>query len=120
MSTVTKSQLARLAFARLREIAPNETFDADDENTILTEIDLEKDRLESMIFDGVTLWDDDDAIPGKIVNGFLLSLLPSVASHYEAITVAPDMAGDGYRELCRQLTVSYDSDLLVYDPDYSF
>lgn len=106
---LTKTQLARLAFARLREIAPNEAFAAVDQATIETEIDLCKARLESSIFGGVTLWTSDSRIPAHIVEGFLLSLLPSLATHYTAVTAPSAMIGEGYRELCRQFTKPYNA-----------
>lgn len=107
--TITKTQLARLAFARLREIAPNEAFAAVDQDTIETEIDLCKARLEASIFNGVTLWTSDSRIPPHIVEGFLLCLLPSLATHYSAVTAPSAMIGEGYRELCRQLSKPYNA-----------
>lgn len=104
---LTKAKLARLAFARLREIAPNEAFAAVDQDTIELEIDLCRARLEASIFNGVTLWQSDTQIPGHIAEGFLLCLLPTLATHYAAVTVPPDLAGEGYRELCRQLAKPY-------------
>ncbi len=104
---LSKAQLARLAFARLREIAPNEPFASVDQETIETEIELCKARLEKVIFNGVTLWTNDATIPAHLAEGFLLCLLPVLASHYGAVTVPPELAGEGYRELCRQLTTGY-------------
>lgn len=104
---LTKAQLARLAFARLREIAPNEPFAAVDQATIELEIDLCKARLEASIFNGVVLWTSDARIPTHIVEGFLLSLLPPLATHYSAVTAPSAMIGEGYRELCRQLSKPY-------------
>lgn len=106
---ITKTQLARLAFARLREIAPNETFEPVDQNTIELEIDLCKSRLESSVFGGVTLWTSDSQIPARIVEGFLLSLVPSLATHYTAVTAPSAMIGEGYRELCRQFAKPYNA-----------
>lgn len=113
---LNKAQLARLAFARLREIAPNEAFAAVDQATIETEIDLCKARLEASIFNGVTLWTSDSRIPAHIVEGFLLCLLPSLATHYSAVTAPSAMVGEGYRELCRQFSRPYNP-ITIDTPD---
>lgn len=111
-NTITKSQLARLAFARLREISPNESFSTEDEDTAKLEIDLCKARLESSIFGGRTLWLNDNSIPMHIVEGFLQCVLPSLASHYQAITVPFDFWNTGFQELCRQLARPYNASTL--------
>ena len=114
---ITKTQLARLAMARLRILAPNETIDVEDQTTVELEIDIAKSRLESSVFNGVTLWTNDSYIPLTIVEGFLLSFIPILASHYQSITVPLDMAGEGLKELCRQLTKSYNPDTVNDEPE---
>jgi len=114
---ITKTQLARLAMARLRILAPNETIDVEDQTTTELEIDIAKSRLESSIFNGVTLWTNDNYIPLTIIEGFLMAFIPILASHYQSITVPFDMAGEGYKELCRQLTKSYNPDTVNDEPE---
>ena len=111
---ITKAQLARRCAEKLRILAPNETFSSEDLVTISAEIDTLKDELSARIFGGVTLWTDDNAIPTKLVPGFLWALLPAVAPHYENTTVHPNSGEEGYKELCRQLATKYDPD---YDPN---
>ena len=109
---LTKTQLARLALARLRILAPNELLGADDQDIVESEIDIAKSRLESTLFNGVTLWTNDNYIPLTIAEGFLLSLIPVLAGHYTAISAPVEMTGEGYKELSRVLSKTYDADTI--------